>query len=96
MATAIRTKTVGRIYKVLLKDRFENLLDCHLDDFVLDSRDSKRSFIAVWLWDIYAQDRLRLILLCFEPYHQICDILIQCFRIFSYCYSVNTRRFSSL
>nr|QNO50337.1 hypothetical protein INKIAHDB_00002 [Methanosarcinales archaeon ANME-2c ERB4] len=47
----IGSKPVGRVYKILLKDRFENLLDCHLDDLVLDSRDSERSFLAVWRRD---------------------------------------------
>lgn len=48
----IWTKTVRHILKILFKDRFENLLYRHLDDFVFDSRDSEWSFIAVWLWDM--------------------------------------------
>ena len=36
---------------------------------------------AVWLRNIDVQDWSRLVLLCFGPYHQIYDILIQRFRV---------------
>ncbi len=52
VAAAIRSKPVGRVYKVLLKDRFKNLLNCHPDNIVLDSWESKRYFLAIWLWDV--------------------------------------------
>jgi hypothetical protein len=44
--------TWRRVYKVLLKDRFKNLLNCHPDNIVLDSWESKRYFLAIWLWDV--------------------------------------------
>lgn len=76
MTAQIGTKTVGRIHKILFKDRFENLLYRHLDDLVLDSRDSEWSFIAVWLWDIDTLDRFWFVLFCFKPCYQIGYILI--------------------
>jgi hypothetical protein len=40
-------KPVGCVYKVLFKDRFKNLLDCHLDNLVLDSRECDSKAVGI-------------------------------------------------
>ncbi|KAF5416162.1 MAG: hypothetical protein C5S48_03670 [Candidatus Methanogaster sp.] len=81
VAAPMGSEPVGRAYKILFKDRFEDLLNCHLNNLVLDSRDTERYFLAIWLWDIDTQDWLGFVLLCFESCHRICDIHVQLLRV---------------
>src|SRR6266545_2345483 len=57
-AAATRAKTVTRVLKLSLKDRFDHQLQCRLHDAVFDHRNSQRSHLAAPFGNLHAPDRL--------------------------------------
>src|SRR5210317_1007545 len=77
MCTALRSKPIGKAFKVGLVDRFQYFDHGPLDNFVFQCRDSYWALPAILFWDTGPLDRLGSVRSALQPSGKIPEVVLQ-------------------